>query len=151
MLECLTIQLSLKISRRITGVDRILSIGLMCRLSQTHSSVSRLFQLGTASFIFAIVEIEPRLSTSAKQGFYRWAASTSHYFAVKGSCYTFRVFVIMEKNSHMKWSSFYPTENFSFFCSSFPAHVNSFHNPISNILVHLSPLSAPPIIHSLLA
>lgn len=68
MLECLTIQLSLKISRRITGVDRILSIGLMCRLSQAHSSVSSLFQLGTASSIFAIVEIEPRLLRVLSKG-----------------------------------------------------------------------------------
>lgn len=46
----------------------ILSIELMCRLSQTHSSVSRLFQLGTASSIFAIVEIEPRLRRVLSKG-----------------------------------------------------------------------------------
>lgn len=46
----------------------ILSTGLMCRLSQTHSSVSRLFQLGTASSIFAIVEIEPRLRRGPSKG-----------------------------------------------------------------------------------
>lgn len=51
----------------------------------------------------------------------------------------------MEEVSHMKQSSFYPTQNFAFSCSRFPAHVNPF--PISNILVHLSHPSASLIEH----